>query len=68
MLSGLYISVCNCDEIVMGGSISCARSVVDAAGWGKSRKRSKIHVGNGCLLLLSEEEVVERGGSCGFVA
>ena len=67
MLSGLYISVCNCDEIVMGGSISCARSVVEAAGWGKSRKRSKIHVGS-CLLLLSEEEEVERGGSCGFVA
>lgn len=51
----------------MGGSISCARSVVEAAGWGKSRKRSKIHVGS-CLLLLSEEEEVERGGSCGFVA
>lgn len=45
MFVGLYISVVSKGEIVTGGSMSFALSVVDAAGWGRSRNRSKMQIG-----------------------
>lgn len=39
--------------MVTGGSMILALSVVDAAGWGRSKKRSNMQVGRRRFLLLS---------------
>jgi len=64
MLAGLYISSARDGDMVTGGSMIFALSVVDAAGWGRSRKRSKMQIGRRRFVLVSS--FLEEGGSWGL--
>ena len=66
MLSGVIISVTSSGDIVTGGSMTLARSVVEAAGWGRSKNMSNMHVGRRFCLLSCLLLFLEGGGSWGL--